>query len=48
MSLLFITHDLGIVAEIGDRAIVMYAGKECESGKVEDIVERRSIPTPSA
>jgi oligopeptide/dipeptide ABC transporter ATP-binding protein len=38
MSILFITHDLGVVSEIGDRAIVMYAGRACECGSVSDIV----------
>ncbi len=37
MSLLFITHDLGIVAQIADRIIVMYAGKIVEEGITNDI-----------
>lgn len=37
MSLLFITHDLGIVAQIADRIIVMYAGKIVEDGTTNDI-----------
>ncbi|WP_448379368.1 ABC transporter ATP-binding protein [Fervidobacterium sp.] len=39
MSTIFITHDLGIVAEIADRIIVMYAGKIVEQGTVYDIFE---------
>ena len=36
-SMLFITHDLGLVAEIANRVYVMYAGQVVESGKVDDI-----------
>ncbi|MFN4267290.1 MAG: ABC transporter ATP-binding protein [Fervidobacterium pennivorans] len=39
MSTIFITHDLGIVAEIADRVIVMYAGRVVEQGSVYDIFE---------
>jgi len=34
---LFITHDLGIVAELCDRIVIMYAGRVVEHGTVEDI-----------
>lgn len=37
MSIIFITHDLGIVARMADRVIVMYAGKTIETGTVEEI-----------
>ena len=37
MSLLLITHNLGIVAEVCDRVAVFYAGKLVELGSVEDI-----------
>ena len=37
MSTIFITHDLGVVAEIADRVIVMYKGKVVEQGRVLDI-----------
>ena len=36
-SVLFITHDLGLVAEICDRATVMYAGDVCETAEVREI-----------
>jgi oligopeptide transport system ATP-binding protein len=37
MSIIVITHDLAVVAEICDRVIVMYAGEAVESGTAEDI-----------
>ena len=37
MSLVLITHNLGIVAEMADRVYVMYAGKVAEEGSAEDI-----------
>jgi oligopeptide/dipeptide ABC transporter ATP-binding protein len=37
MSVLFITHDLGVAAQICDRMAVMYAGRVVEYGPVEDI-----------
>ncbi|EKF60606.1 MAG: ABC transporter ATP-binding protein [Agrobacterium albertimagni] len=40
MSMLFITHDLGIVRKFADRVCVMTKGKIVEAGPVEDIFER--------
>ncbi|SIP90862.1 microcin C transport system ATP-binding protein [Rhizobium sp. RU33A] len=40
MSMLFITHDLGIVRKFADRVCVMTKGKIVEAGLVEDIFER--------
>ncbi len=37
MSVLFITHDMGVVAEIADRTIVMYQGEAIETGATTDI-----------
>jgi peptide/nickel transport system ATP-binding protein len=37
MAVLFITHDMGVVAEIADEVLVMYHGKVMESGPVEQI-----------
>ncbi len=36
-SILFITHDLGVIAEIADHVIVMYKGKIVEQGSVQEI-----------
>lgn len=44
MSMIFITHDLGVVANIADRVSVMYAGEFVESGTVEDIFYRAESP----
>jgi len=44
MGLLFVTHDLGVVAEIADRVVVMYAGKIMETGDVFEVFETPSHP----
>jgi peptide/nickel transport system ATP-binding protein len=44
MSLLFVTHDLGVVARIADRVVVLYAGKVMERGGVHEIFERPAHP----
>ena len=41
MSVLFITHDMGVVAEIADRTVVMYRGEVVETGTTEDIFAPR-------
>jgi peptide/nickel transport system ATP-binding protein len=39
MAMVFITHDLGVVAETADRVIVMYAGRKVEEASVIDLFE---------
>ena len=44
MSLFFITHDFGVVAQIADRVAVMREGRIVESGSLEEILERPAHP----
>jgi peptide/nickel transport system ATP-binding protein len=44
LSLLFITHDLGVVAQIADRVAVMYAGRIVEEGRALDVLRRPRHP----
>ena len=44
MGIIFITHNLGVVAEICDKVCVMYAGRMVEQGPVDDIFYRPGHP----
>ncbi|MGL4092171.1 ABC transporter ATP-binding protein [Agrobacterium cavarae] len=44
MAVLFITHDMGVVAEIADRTIVMFRGDQVETGDTADIFHRGKHP----
>jgi peptide/nickel transport system ATP-binding protein len=44
MSMLWITHDLGVVANLVDRVIVMYAGRIVEIGSVKDVFTNPQHP----
>jgi peptide/nickel transport system ATP-binding protein len=43
-SIVIITHDLGVVADIAERVVVMYAGHVVETGSVEDVFARPQHP----
>jgi peptide/nickel transport system ATP-binding protein len=44
MAIVFITHDLGVIAQIADHVIVMYLGRIMETGPVDDIFHRPQHP----
>jgi peptide/nickel transport system ATP-binding protein len=44
MAIIFITHDLGVIAQIADYVIVMYLGRVMETGPVDDIFHRPRHP----
>ena len=44
MGILFITHDLGVIAELADKVVVMYKGKIVEQGNVWDIFSNPQHP----
>ncbi len=56
LSIVFVTHDLGVVRRLCDRVAVMYAGQVVETGRVDEVFTRpthpysagllRSMPTP--
>lgn len=48
MSMILITHDMGIVAETCDRVTILYAGQVCETGSVEQVFERPKHPYTEA
>ena len=43
-SIIFITHDLGVVAEVCDEVVVMYCGRVVEKANVYDLFEKPSHP----
>jgi oligopeptide/dipeptide ABC transporter ATP-binding protein len=43
-AIVLITHDLGVVAGVADRVLVMYAGRQAELGTVDDVFYRPSHP----
>jgi peptide/nickel transport system ATP-binding protein/oligopeptide transport system ATP-binding protein len=44
MAIIFITHDLGVVAQMARRVVVMYAGQVVESGTVDQIFSQPRMP----
>jgi peptide/nickel transport system ATP-binding protein len=47
-AIILITHDLGVVAQVCDRVMVMYAGRVIETGNVHDIFKRSLHPYTKA
>ena len=48
IAIVFITHDLGVVAEVADRVAVMYAGEVVEAGDVREVFENPQHPYTKA
>lgn len=48
MAMVFVTHDLNLVAEIADKVAVMYAGQVVEEGPVSEVLERPKHPYTGA
>lgn len=44
MAIIFITHDMGVIAEMADRVFVMYAGRKIEHGTTADIIRSPAHP----
>jgi peptide/nickel transport system ATP-binding protein/oligopeptide transport system ATP-binding protein len=47
MSLVLITHDLGVVAGVADRVVLMYAGRVVETGPIREVYEHSGHPYTS-
>ncbi|HSI93006.1 MAG TPA: dipeptide/oligopeptide/nickel ABC transporter permease/ATP-binding protein [Jiangellaceae bacterium] len=47
-SLIFITHDIALVAEYADRVLVMYAGQVCETGPTDQVINQPRHPYTQA
>ena len=48
MGIIFITHDLGVIAELADKVVVMYKGNIVEQGNVWDIFSNPQHPYTKA
>ncbi|TDE16043.1 ABC transporter ATP-binding protein [Jiangella asiatica] len=44
MALVLITHDLGVVADVADRALLMYAGRAVETGDIREVYDHAAHP----
>ena len=47
MSVIFVTHDVGVACEVADRVAVMYAGRMVESGTVSEVMQHPQHPYTS-
>lgn len=43
-SIIFVTHDLGVISEMANRVMVMYGGRKCEEGPMEEVFSRPVHP----
>ncbi len=48
MAIIFITHDLGVIAQVADYVVVMYLGRVMETGPVDDIFHQPNHPYTKA
>jgi oligopeptide/dipeptide ABC transporter ATP-binding protein len=48
LTMLMVSHDLGVVSQISDRVAVMYAGQVVESGPVRDVLRKAAHPYTKA
>ncbi|MFZ3229149.1 MAG: ABC transporter ATP-binding protein [Pseudobdellovibrio sp.] len=48
MSVQFITHDLGVISEVSDKVLVMYAGSFCETGPTQNVLNSPKHPYTAA
>lgn len=48
MSVQFITHDLGVISEVSDKVLVMYAGSMCETGPTQTVLNSPRHPYTAA
>jgi oligopeptide transport system ATP-binding protein len=44
MAMILITHDLGVVADVADRTLIMYAGRCAETGRIREVYDRPAHP----
>jgi oligopeptide/dipeptide ABC transporter ATP-binding protein len=44
MAIVFITHDMGVIAEMADRVLVMYAGRKIEDGTTQEVIRAPAHP----
>ena len=44
MAMVLVSHDLGVVAEVADRAAIMYAGRIVETGRIRDMYDHPAHP----
>ena len=44
MSIIFVTHDLGVISEMADRVLIMYGGRVCEEAHVDELFTQPRHP----